>query len=73
MTSERESFREPPIILADGRLLIWADGEWMAFLRDGKSWTTGVLDSRDVSALLQHLPLLADNTLHLFDDQEVTG
>lgn len=73
MTSERESFREPPIFLADGRLCIYADGEYMAFSRDSKSWTTGTLDSRDISTLIQHLPIMADNTMHLFDDQEVTG
>lgn len=72
MTSARESFRTPPLVLCDGRLLIWPDGEAMVFLRDGKSWTTLVLDSRDVGQLRKFMPTLMDNTMHLFD-QEVTG
>lgn len=68
MTSARESFRDPPIILADGRLCIYPDGEYMAFSRDSKSWTTGVLDSRDLSTLIQHLPVMADDALKLWED-----
>lgn len=72
MTSARESFRQPPIVLCDGRLCIYPDGEWMAFLRDGKSWTTGVLDGRDIAALTAYLPVVRDNTMDVYD-QEVTG
>lgn len=65
--TERAAPTQPPLILHDGRLIIYADGEYMAFLRDNKSWTTGILDSRDVGKLVAFLPTLADNTLGLFD------
>lgn len=69
MTSARESFRDPPIILADGRLLFWPDGEYQAFYGPKNcSWTTGVLDSRDLSTLIQHLPVMADDALKLWED-----
>lgn len=68
MTSARESFREPPVILSDGRFVLYADGEWMAFSRDSKSWTTGTLDSRDLSTLIQHLPVMADDALKFWED-----
>jgi hypothetical protein len=68
VTSARESFREPPVILSDGRFVLYSDGEWMAFSRDSKSWTTGTLDSRDLSTLIQHLPVMADDALKLWED-----
>jgi hypothetical protein len=71
MSSARESFRQPPLVLCDGRLLLYADGEFMAFMLDGKSWTSGVLDGRDVAALTAYLPIVRDNTMDVYD-QEVT-
>lgn len=68
MTSARESFRTPPLVLCDGRLLIWPNGEAMVFLRDGKSWTTVVLDGRDVSALQGYMSTLADNTMRMWEN-----
>jgi hypothetical protein len=65
--TERAAPTQPPLILNDGRLIIYADGEYMAFMRDNKSWTTGVLNSRDVGKLVGFMPTLADNTLGLFD------
>lgn len=70
--NERAAPTEPPIFLADGRLSIYADGEWQAFSQDSRSWTTGVLSARDVSALMGYLPIVADNTMNVYD-QEVTG
>lgn len=71
MTSARASLSQPPLVLADGRLLIYPDGEYLAFLRDGTSWTTGVLDARDIGQLQQFMPTLYNNT-HLHH-QEATA
>lgn len=68
MTAARESFRDPPLIIANGRLLIYADGEYMAFMRDGKSWTTGTLDGRDIAELRKYMPTLEDNVTHMWED-----
>lgn len=68
MTAARASFRDPPLIIADGRLLSYADGEYMAFMRDGKSWTTGTLDGRDIAELRKYMPTLEDNVTHMWED-----
>jgi hypothetical protein len=70
--SERSAPTQPPLFLDQGRLTLYPDGEWQAFSQDNKSWTTGTLDSHDVGRLIQFLPILSDNALHLFDE-EVTG
>lgn len=69
MTSARESFRKPPIVLNDGRLIIYSDGEYQALYGPGnRSWTTGTLDNRDLSTLIKHLPVMADNAMKLWED-----
>lgn len=67
MTSARESFRQPPLVLSDGRLLIYADGEYLAYMRDNKSWTTGTLDARDLAALKAYLPTVVDNVTDVYE------
>ncbi len=71
MTAARESFRQPPLVSNDGRLLLYPDGEWMVFLRDGKSWTTGTLDGRDLAALRQYLPAVVDNVTDVYGKEVV--
>lgn len=68
--TERSAPTQPPLFLADGRLILYSDGEYQAFSQDNKSWTTGTLDSHDVGLLIQFLPVLSDNAMHLFDDVE---
>lgn len=68
MTAARESFRDPPLIICDGRLLIYPDGEIMCFMRDGRSWTTAVLDGRDIAELRKYMPTLEDNIMHMWED-----
>lgn len=70
--TERTAPTQPPLFLSNERLILYPDGEWQAFDRNSKSWTTGTLDSHDIGALIQFLPMLSDNALHLFDE-EVTG
>jgi hypothetical protein len=65
--TERAAPTQPPLVLCEGRLIIYPDGEFQTFMRDNKSWTTGVLNNRDVGKLVAFLPTLADNTLGLFD------
>jgi len=73
MTSERESFREPPLVLCDGRLLVYADGEVQMFYGPKScSWTTSTLTGRDIAQMKAYLPTLADNVADVYD-QELTG
>lgn len=67
--TERTAPTQPPLISSDGRLILYADGEYQAFSRDNRSWTTGVLDRRDVSALIAYLPTVADNVMHMWDER----
>lgn len=70
--TERSAPTQPPLFLDQGRLILYPDGEWQAFDRANKNWTTGTLDTHDIGHLIQFLPILSDNAMHLFD-QEVTG
>lgn len=69
MTAARESFRDPPLALCNGKLLFWPDGEYQAFYGPNScSWTTGTLDGRDVAELRKYMPTLEDNVTHMWED-----
>lgn len=72
MTAARASLSQPPLVLADGRLLIYPDGEYMAFYGPkNSSWTTGTLDGRDLAALQQYLPAVVDNVTDVYGKEVV--
>lgn len=67
--TERSAPTQPPLFLNNGRLILYPDGEYQVFMRDQKSWTTGTLDNRDITALIGFLPIVADSTLGVFDTE----
>lgn len=69
--TERAAPTEPPLVICDGRFVLFADGEIQMFLRDGKSWTTGTLDGRDLAALRQYLPAVVDNVTDVYGKEVV--